>query len=143
MSLRPFLRFRVSPAVGGIISTTYLRPASGRDSAFPSTSPPEAGKLGAAVSPADKSLKVRRPPASHTAGKHASHSEKASKPLVARVLARLYLFHCGGQPQKGLFVVALAFTACSVALYLRLWGRSTISVEFVMRLLKRVPHGPI
>ena len=47
-----------------------------------------------------------------------------------------------GQPQKGLFVVALAFPACPVALYLRVWGRSTISAEFVMRLLKRDPHGP-
>jgi hypothetical protein len=39
--------------------------------------------------------------------------------------------------------VALAFTACAaVALSLREWERSTISEEFLMRLLKIDPHGP-
>ena len=47
-----------------------------------------------------------------------------------------------GQPHKSLFIVTLALTACPVALYLRIWGRSTSSAEFVMRFLKRDPHGP-
>jgi hypothetical protein len=34
-----------------------------------------------------------------------------------------------GQPLKGIFVVALAFAACTVAAYLRAWGRSTIPPE--------------
>ena len=54
----------------------------------------------------------------------------------------MYLKFIPGQPHKGLFVVTLSLTACSVALYLRVWGRSTSSTEFVMRLLKRDPHGP-
>jgi hypothetical protein len=47
-----------------------------------------------------------------------------------------------GKPHKSLFIVALALTACPVALYLRVWGRLTSSTEFVMRLLKRDPHDP-
>jgi len=47
-----------------------------------------------------------------------------------------------GQPHKSLFIVTLAVTACPVVHYLRVWGRSTISAEFVMRLLKKDPHSP-
>jgi hypothetical protein len=48
-----------------------------------------------------------------------------------------------GQPHKSLFIVTLALTACPVVVYLREWGRSTISAEFVMRLLKKDPHIPV
>jgi len=48
-----------------------------------------------------------------------------------------------GQPQKSHFIVTLAVPACPVALCLREWGRSTLSAEFVMRLLKRAPRGPV
>jgi len=56
---------------------------------------------------------------------------------------------CMGQPLKGIFVVALAFTACygpdicgsgGVRLFRQ---RRASSEEFVMRLLKRDPHSPI
>ena len=48
-----------------------------------------------------------------------------------------------GQPQKSLVIVTVAVPACPVILYLREWGRSTLSAEFVMRLLKRDPHSPV
>jgi hypothetical protein len=43
------------------------------------------------------------------------------------------------QPHKGLFIVTVAVPACPVVYYLRVWGRSTLSAEVVMRLLKRDP----
>jgi hypothetical protein len=45
----PFLQCRGSPAVGGMFSTTYLRPARGGGT------PHSPDKSGAAVSPTDKS----------------------------------------------------------------------------------------
>ena len=47
-----------------------------------------------------------------------------------------------GKAHRSLFIVTSALTACQVALYSRVWGRSTSATEFVMRLVKRNPHGP-
>ena len=48
-----------------------------------------------------------------------------------------------GQPHRSLVIVTVAVPACPVLLYLREWGRSALSAEVVMRLLKRDPRGPV